>query len=208
MTEAPVRGLGDRGACVLRGVHNGLAPGAGLAGAEEDCLVDAAAHGLDDAGLDLAPDVVVGVVQHGLGDGDDDGQLFGVELFLLPGLGGSALEAGVAVHPVCQGQHVQHVDALGLAGHVGQLAPGFQDGALLHNSLKDLAGDGFRDQTRQIVSNYASAQDLYLTSASSQAPYRSLPSSVTKAHSLRCSSFFVKDPLRWALPRFQERRFF
>ena len=164
----------DKVSGVLRRLYDALAPGVGLADPEEDGLVDAAAHRLHQAGLHLAPDVVVGVVQHRLGDRDDDGQLLGEQALLLPvllpGLEGGLFVAGVAFDPVGHRQHVQDIDALGLAGHIGESAAGLQHGALLHHSLKDLAADGFRDQARQIVSLDHSTHVFLAISISSRFP--------------------------------------
>ena len=60
------------------------------------------------------------------------------------------LEAGVAVDPVGQGQHVEDVDGLGLRRHVRELAGEAEDGAVLRHALEDLPAHGFGNETCKV----------------------------------------------------------
>src|SRR5581483_7905026 len=90
----------DDVACVGGAGEDVLAPRGRLVEAEQAGGVELVAERLGDTGADLVPDGDLGVVEVGLGDRDDDGQLFGDEGDVLPLLLAGLLEAGVAVDEV------------------------------------------------------------------------------------------------------------
>jgi hypothetical protein len=63
------------------------------------------------SGWTCVPDRRAGVVEHVLGDRDDDGELLDVEELVGPVDLGGLLEAGVAGHPVCDRQRREHREA-------------------------------------------------------------------------------------------------
>nr|DAP80218.1 MAG TPA: hypothetical protein [Caudoviricetes sp.] len=136
--------------------HNAITPGAGLVRAKQHSAVNDLAESFGQTGLDLAPNVIVRIVQSGFRDGDDNSDLFGVQLLLVPRhLGGllecltSATVRSFAVDKVRGGKCVKHVDGLRLAGHICQSAAHAQNGRFSDSALHDLAGYGFRDQARK-----------------------------------------------------------
>ena len=126
--------------------HQTLSPGCRLIGAEQDGRVNDLAEGLLDAGTDLAPDVIVSVVQHGLGDGHDDRDLLGDDGLLVPCLSGGLLLTGVAVHEVGDGQSVQNRETGLGCGHIGQTAAHGEDSGLSDGALDDFRSTVLGDQ--------------------------------------------------------------
>nr|DAK54321.1 MAG TPA: hypothetical protein [Caudoviricetes sp.] len=136
--------------------HNAITPGARLILAKQHSAVNDIAESLGQTGLDLAPNVIVRIVQSGFRDGDDNSDLFGIQLLLVPRHLGGLLECltratvrSFAVDKVRRGKCVKHVDGLRLAGHICQSAAHAQNGRFSDSALHDLAGYGFRDQTRK-----------------------------------------------------------
>ena len=109
-------------------------------------LVESGADGLTHAGAHVAPDVVVAVIEHVLGDRHDAGDFLGVQLHVFPGHAGGLLVAGVTVHEIRHGQGAQDGDGTGLGAHVGQTPHKLHRDRVLGDRLKDLFGFLFRDQ--------------------------------------------------------------
>nr|DAI52193.1 MAG TPA: hypothetical protein [Caudoviricetes sp.] len=134
--------------------NNASAPSARLVGAEEDSRINDLAESLSQTGLDLAPNVIVRIIESSLGDGDDNRNFLGVQFLLVPRhLGGllkclaSSAVSGFAVDKVCRGKCIKHVDGLRLAGHIRQTTAHAQDSRFGDSALHDLAGYGFRDKS-------------------------------------------------------------
>ena len=142
-----VDGAGDLVLCG-KGQHVGR-PLGGTVTAKQDGVVDLCAHGLTDAGLYLAHDVKGGICQNCLGHRNDDSQLCGGHVDVVPFLLAGFLHAGVTVDPVCQRQHGQDGDLGLVGGHVGKAgAKLHHDGALGHILL---------DGVHQLLPDQASA---------------------------------------------------
>nr|DAJ01528.1 MAG TPA: hypothetical protein [Caudoviricetes sp.] len=135
------------------GRHNAIAPSAGLVRAKQDSCVDDLAESLSQTGLDLAPNVIIRIIESGLGNGNDDRDFLGVQLLLVPRHLGGLLEcltcaavSGFAIDKVCGGKCIKHVDSLRLAGHIRQSATHTKDGRFGDSALHDFAGYRFRDK--------------------------------------------------------------
>nr|DAJ74827.1 MAG TPA: hypothetical protein [Caudoviricetes sp.] len=135
---------------------NAFTPSAGLVRAKQNSGINDLAECLGQSGLNLAPDVIVSVIECSLGDGNDNCDFLGIQLFLVPChlsgllecLTGAAV-SGLAVDEIRGGKCVKHVDGLRLAGHICQSAAHAQNGRFSDSALHDLAGYGFRDQARK-----------------------------------------------------------
>nr|DAH48943.1 MAG TPA: hypothetical protein [Caudoviricetes sp.] len=133
--------------------NNASAPSARLVRAEQDSRVDDLAESLSQTGLDLAPNVIIRIIESGLGNGNDDRDFLGVQLLLVPRHLGGLLEcltcaavSGFAIDKVCGGKCIKHVDSLRLAGHIRQSATHTKDGRFGDSALHDFAGYRFRDK--------------------------------------------------------------
>nr|DAG79914.1 MAG TPA: hypothetical protein [Caudoviricetes sp.] len=149
-----VRRRRNDGTGLRASLKDAVAPRGGLVRAKQDSAVNDLAERLDQTRADFAPDVIVGVVKHCLRNGDDNSDLFGIDFLLVPLHLGGLLHAGIAVHEVGSGKHVQNVHRLGLAGHIGEAAAHLEDGASLGHTLNDLTGDRFRDKPGKVGSVY------------------------------------------------------
>nr|DAG35508.1 MAG TPA: hypothetical protein [Bacteriophage sp.] len=133
--------------------NNTSAPSARLVRAKQDSRINDLAESLGQTGLDLAPNVIVRIIESSLRNGDDNRNFLGVQLLLVPRhLGGllegvaSAAVSGLAVDKVCGGKRVEHVNGLRLAGHIRQSAAHTKNGRFGDSALHDFAGYGFRDK--------------------------------------------------------------
>ena len=132
--------------------HNAITPCAGLILAKQHSSVNDIAESLGQAWLNLAPNVIVRIIESSLGDGDDNSDLLGVQLLLVPRHFGGLLEclaravfSGLAVDKVRGGKCIKHINGLRLAGHIRQSAAHTEDGRFGDSALHDFAGYGFRD---------------------------------------------------------------
>ena len=64
--------------------------------------IESAAECLDDPRANLAPDVVVGVVEHSLRNGHDNGQFGGVDIPVLPGEFAGLFQPSIAGNEICR----------------------------------------------------------------------------------------------------------
>ena len=128
---------GDIVAGLTGSVQDVHAPGCGLVVAEDDGRVYTLTDGFQDTGLHLSHDVNLGIIQYSFGNGDNDRQLFGGEIDIIPCLSGRLLHAGVTVDPVGHRQHIQHLHTSLTARHVGQLTGKLHKDGRLGSVLQD-----------------------------------------------------------------------
>ena len=105
-----------------------------------DRLVDSHAKRFDEGRANLCPDVERAVIQHGFGNGDDDGQFLGFDVLVGPTDLGRLLEAGVAADKVRRRQRIHDRQAALLRAHVGETASQAHDRARFGNGLENFRG--------------------------------------------------------------------
>lgn len=118
----------------------------GLIGAEEHGLVEGRADSLGQTRTDVRPDVVIGIVQHVLRNGNDTGDFLRIQLDVFPRLRGGLLIAGVAIHPVRHREAGKDRQHAGLGGHIRQTAHQLHRHGLFRYMLEDFSRIFFRDE--------------------------------------------------------------
>nr|DAL80890.1 MAG TPA: hypothetical protein [Caudoviricetes sp.] len=118
-------------------------PFTGAIDTKSDRLIHSLAHHLVNPRGYLAHDVIAGIIDDSLWDRNNDGQLSGGQINIIPRLLRGLLIAGIAVDPVGHRKHIQHRNAGLLAGHVRELSHHGKHCGILRDVLKNGRNDLF-----------------------------------------------------------------